>query len=195
MAIRQLLMSISVIAAATGLAGCESKPKDGAAASGQNMDFLDTEEDADARLMNSLGYVNKDADEGNQPKHTHTAPHQGALFQLGDHFANIELTLAPGEGLVTLYALDAHAENAVRLSHESLELTVTTIDGAKRAEPLVLTLAPYENALTGEKPGDSSEFRASSADLTSAKQFSGVLKMVTIKGETYNDLPVHWPAK
>ena len=52
--------------------------------------------------------------------HQHTAPHGGVLAELGEHEAAAEMVLDRASGSLTLYVLDAHAENAVRSAHEQM---------------------------------------------------------------------------
>lgn len=190
----RIARTLAVFGCATLFAlGCDSKPKGAADSSAdENLDFI--VEGSDKQLMIGLGYEEAGPD-GNDA-HVHRAPHNGALFQLGDHFANIEFTLDAKTGLLTLYALDAHAENAVRLAQDSIKLTGARIEraGGETGELPELVMLPFENALTGEKPGDSSEFRVTSDALKGAVKFSGTLAQLEIKGESFTDLPIQWPA-
>lgn len=123
--------------------------------------------------------------------HTHEAPHGGALVALGDHFAHVELVLDPEAARVTLYVLDAHAENARRVAHESLTLRVSQIDD--REQPFDLTLQPVESALTGETVGDTSQFQADDERLADAQRLRAQLATLTVRGHTFENIPIHYP--
>ena len=48
--------------------------------------------------------------------HEHVAPHGGALVELGEELAHLELVHDPTTGTLTAYVLDGEAEQAVRVS-------------------------------------------------------------------------------
>ncbi len=56
--------------------------------------------------------------------HVHEAPHGGALHEIGDHFANVELLFDSRQGKLTLFVLGSHAETAVRIKQKSLAVEV-----------------------------------------------------------------------
>ena len=57
--------------------------------------------------------------------HVHTAPHGGMLIELGDHAYNLELLRDPASGKITVWVLDGHAENFVRIKAAAIEASVT----------------------------------------------------------------------
>ncbi len=63
------------------------------------------------------------AEPGHVHTHQHAAPHGGMLVEVGDHQFNVELVHDAGTGTLTLYTLDAHAENFVRTAMPVIEAT------------------------------------------------------------------------
>jgi hypothetical protein len=113
--------------------------------------------------------------------HEHHAPHGGCLVEVGDEFAHIELTLDLESGTLTAYVLDGEAENSLRLRQESLRLR---LEGGR-----LLTLRAVTDPLTGEKPGDCSEFRVISAALRKRRHFRGAIEGALIRGQRFKSLP------
>lgn len=132
---------------------------------------------------------------GAEPKksghHAHEAPHGGSLVEFGDEFAHLELVLDEATGTLIAYALDGEAERPVRVAQPSVEL-ILTVPGV--AQPVVVTLAPVENTLTGEKAGDTSQFRAEVAELKGQKTFAGVVTGVTLRGRTFTHVAFEFPS-
>lgn len=118
--------------------------------------------------------------------HEHSAPHGGALIELGEEFAHLEFVLDAATGQLTAYALDGEAEKPVRLKQAEIELTLT--------QPvLTVKLAGVANALTGETASDTSEFSATVAQLKGASGFKGTLNAVTIKGRAFKGVAFSYP--
>jgi hypothetical protein len=122
--------------------------------------------------------------------HAHAAPHGGALVELGDHEAHIELVRDIERAELVLYVFDAHAENSVRVAHEGLTLSVQTSTG----ESHEVTLLPVSNQLTGESPGDASEFRGAAPWVLTNPDFTATLPAITIRGATYENISIVFPA-
>jgi hypothetical protein len=120
--------------------------------------------------------------------HEHTAPHGGALVELGEEFAHLEIVLAASTGSLTAYVLDGEAEQAVRLAQPGIELVVMK-DGA----PVKLTLQPVANELTGERAGDTSQFTVTSPDLRQVARFEGRIQSVNIRGQAFRDVSFRFP--
>jgi hypothetical protein len=163
------------------LTGCGGTPADapakGAAAKAPEKAAEAHDHDAD-----------HDHDEDDEHHH-HTAPRGGTLVELGDHVGNVEFLLDKATGTLTAYALDAHAENPVRMKEAALSLQIT-VNGAA---PATVTLAATANPLTGETVGDTSQFQATVDALKGAEKFSGVIPAMEYRGvqlpETRFDFP------
>lgn len=130
----------------------------------------------------------KDEDDGG---HAHQAPHGGSLIELGEEFAHLELVLDTATGRLTAYVLDGEAEQAVRLAQSSIAMSLTVPEVLK---PIDVTFAPVENALTGEKAGDTSQFVATVPALQGRKTFRGTVTAVTIRGQSFSAVRFEFPA-
>jgi hypothetical protein len=115
--------------------------------------------------------------------HAHAAMFGGELLELGEHQANLEFVADTVEGRVSVYVLDAHAENTMRLTDESLpaELMVG-------GEVIPITLNASENALTGETIGDSAQFTAKHEAIVGAESFSLRLPAITVRGLPFKNI-------
>lgn len=120
--------------------------------------------------------------------HAHAAPHGGTLVELGDHEANIEFVFDSAAGKLTVFVLDAHAENPIRLSMESLgiQFAYEESDGVIQGE-----LTAVESALTGETVGDTSEFSAAINALQGREHVDVRIPEITIRGARYTDVTAH----
>jgi len=107
--------------------------------------------------------------------HRHEAPHGGALVELEHEALNLELLVDPSTGTMTAWVLDGHCENAVRIPQEAIELTLV-LGGTAAA----VRLDAVENPLTGEKKGDTSQFRGAHDGLRGAGEFAGTVRSVKV---------------
>lgn len=111
--------------------------------------------------------------------HEHKAPHGGSLVEIGDEFAHLELVLDADSGKLTAFVLDGEAEKSLRIRQKALVLKLGASSVTLRAE---------DNPLTGEKPGDCSEFSARSAKFRARRKFEGRFGPLTILGKTFKGL-------
>jgi hypothetical protein len=119
-------------------------------------------------------------------EHEHSAPHGGALVELGEEFAHVEVVLDAATGKLTAYALDGEAEKSVRVKQSEIEIVV-------KNPAVMITLGGVANALTGETAGDTSEFSGQSDRLKDAANFDGVIKTILIKGRQFKDVAFDFP--
>jgi hypothetical protein len=115
-------------------------------------------------------------------EHEHEAPHKGILVELGDEFAHIELVLDRSAGMLTAFALDGEAERPVRLPQPVMRVRLAAPDAP------MLELNGRGNALTGETPGNTSEFVATAAALRTTATLTGTILEVTVRGTTFKDV-------
>jgi len=127
-----------------------------------------------------LGCDSKPPETPPPAKHTHQAPHGGTLVELGEEFAHVELLLDGTTGKVTAYIFDGEVEKPIRLEQKEIVLKGKTVS---------LTLEAVGSPLTGEKPGDTSQFEGQSDGLKGAKEFDGTIARVVIKGRELTDVP------
>jgi hypothetical protein len=115
--------------------------------------------------------------------HAHVAPHGGTLVEIGAHQFNVEFVRDAGEGRLTAYILDGHAENFVRLPIQGFAVAAT-VDGRRESLPM----AAVGNAMTGETVGDTSQFAAVAEWLKTTDSFSGVIPALDIRGTTFTNV-------
>ncbi len=89
--------------------------------------------------------------------HEHAAPHGGHLIELGEHQYNVEVVFDGASKVLTLYVLDAHAENAVAIASSEL---VFEFEHGDHEDEIKLTAMPQE----GDADGKSSKFVSSGTD-------------------------------
>lgn len=115
-----------------------------------------------------------DHDHDHDHGHHHHAPHHGSLTMVGDHTAQIELTVDAEKGELTAYILDGEAEKPLELDQADLEAVVTP-DGA--TEALTVKLAPADAA----KQSDG--FVGSNEKLKGVTKLKGTLTSLKLKGK------------
>ena len=106
-------------------------------------------------------------------KHVHQAPHGGTLVEIGEEFAHVELVLE-STGKVTAYVLDGEVEKPIRLEQKEIVLRIKGGDVALQA---------VGSPLTGENPGDTSQFEGQSEALKGAKGFDAEIVRIVVKGK------------
>lgn len=123
-------------------------------------------------------------------KHHHQPPHGGALIELGDHIAHIELLHDPESATLTAYLLDGHAEHPVRVPDDTLAFEIR-LDGSGDWVPV--KLAATASALTGETKGDTSEFKAEVSLLRGKGKFAVRTPSLTIFGVNMDAVETRYP--
>jgi len=119
-------------------------------------------------------------------EHEHSAPHGGAMVELGEEFAHVEVVLDAATGKLTAYAIDGEAEKSVRVKQSEIEIAV-------KNPAVTIKLGGVANTLTGETAGDTSEFSGQSDRLKGATDFNGVIKTISIKGKQFIDVEFNFP--
>ncbi len=121
--------------------------------------------------------------------HAHAAPHGGTLVEIGDHQYNLEFVADRATGTLTVYVLDAHAENFLRLPLPSLAVTVN-VHSQIHPLPLLATA----NAATGETVGDTSQFTASADFLKTNAELNVTVASLVIRAQVFYGLTARLPA-
>ena len=117
-------------------------------------------------------------------EHVHRAPHGGALIEIGEEVAHLELVWDKEQGKLTVYALDGECEGALRLKQATLELT---------SQGQTYPLAAQANVLTDEKVGNSSQFEGVLPGLRGASEWKAKIVHLEIQGQVLNQLPLDFP--
>lgn len=105
------------------------------------------------------------------------------LIEVGDHQFNVELVHDAAAGTLTLYTLDAHAENFVRTAMPAIELSVTA-GGQTRT----LSLLPVASAATGETVGATSQYQAEAPWLKGATALTGTITRLDFNGAAFGQV-------
>ncbi|HZE99849.1 MAG TPA: hypothetical protein VE981_22775 [Planctomycetota bacterium] len=127
-------------------------------------------------------------EEGRVGKHEHHAPHQGTLVEFGEEFAHLEIVIDSATGQITGYVLDGEAEKPVRLSQGDIRFDVQA-----EVSSFGIVLKAVGNALTGEKPGDTSQFDGQADELKGLKEFDATVAKVTVKGKEFTGVKFNFP--
>lgn len=122
------------------------------------------------------------ASQGAPAEHEHRAPHGGTLIEIGKEFAHIELVLDRSSGAMTAYMLDGEAEESVRIAQPAIDLVVESPAPAGR----VVRLEARGSVLTGETPGDTSEFGAADAAFKAGGTIKGQIAHIVVKGQAFD---------
>lgn len=116
--------------------------------------------------------------------HPHDAPHGGTLVELGDHAANLEVVVDAPTGRITAYVLDGHADQPIRLEQREIVIKTRTFSVALQA---------VGSPLTGEKPGDSSQFEGQSDSLKGVQGVDATVVRIVVKGREFADVSFRFP--
>jgi len=118
------------------------------------------------------------------PHHEHHAPHGGILVELGAEIGHVELVWDANTGGITAYVLDGEAEAAVRITQKEIVLELSGGEGKLST----VTLVAVSNYLTGEKSGDTSEFRGKVNGPRPSSSLKGSIRTVSFKGQTFSNV-------
>lgn len=119
--------------------------------------------------------------------HKDVPPHGGTAVALGEDY-KLELVLDAPAGKLDAYVFDGEFENFVRIAMESFEMTAR-LPGREEA----LSFKAVPNAATGETAGDTSMFEAQADWLKTQPTFDGVLRQVTVRGNTFTNVTFNFP--
>lgn len=136
------------------------------------------------------GVASTDAHAAHDHAHGAGHPHKplmgGQLVEVGEHQFNLEFKYDAARGVLQAWVLDGHAEKFVRVSMSLFD--VQEAGGQKRT----ITMHALANAMTGEKPGDTSAFEAEARWLGEIGHFDGVVKVIRVRGADFRDIKFHF---
>lgn len=141
-------------------------------------------------LCFAVGCSKNDPHAGHDHGHTHEhkAPHDGTPVVLGNEAFHLEFVRDAAAGKLSVYVLDGHMENFMRIVAPSLEI-VATVNGA----PQKLTLNAVADPATGERVGDTSLFAAQADWLKTTDNFDAVLTEIVIRGAMFAGVKFNFP--
>jgi hypothetical protein len=120
--------------------------------------------------------------------HNHPAPHGGQLVELGEHGSGFNLELVLHEqGFLQIYVLDAHVQNFIRISANSIDIEITDQNGTAR----IITCEPIEDPITGETVGNTSLF-TSTERINEILPLQGVINKIDIMEFPYENVEINF---
>jgi len=122
------------------------------------------------------------------PHHEHKPPHHGTPVVLGKEEYHVELVLDAPTGRLQAYIMDGELEAFVRVPAQSF--AVAAMLGGKEE---VLTFEAIGNNATGERVGDTALFEARADWLKTNATFDAVLRQLTVRGTTYENVAFNFP--
>jgi hypothetical protein len=121
-------------------------------------------------------------------KHEHIPPHGGTPVVLGDEEYHVEMVLDAPAGKLQAFVLDGEMENFIRIAPESFE-----VNAKPSGKEEILVFKAVANHATGEKVGDTSLFETQADWLKTETNFEAVLKEITVKSKTYQNVAFNFP--
>lgn len=115
--------------------------------------------------------------------HVHVAPHGGLLVEVGEHQFNLEFVHDEASGRLSVYTLDAHAENFTRTSMSSFEVVISA-----GGEVRTVTFLPVASPASGETVGDTSQYDATDPWLKDKHAFAAIVPKIDLKGTMFTDI-------
>lgn len=120
--------------------------------------------------------------------HVHQPLLGGALVPLGEHGGGYNLeVLTTADQFLSVYILDAHAENFVRIAQPKIDLELSD-----QNQSVILSLDAIADSATGETVGNTSHFR-SPTPINSSLPASGILQSIKIGANEYNQTRISFP--
>lgn len=192
--IRQMLFLTAVIG--LGLAGCDKPPADSHDHAGQSHDHADHSHGAASKTNDSAsapsaasrpaGESAETAIEADSQGHHHEAMHGGKLVELGGDHIFVEICLNANMGEIAIYINDC--TNPIRISQPTIELHAAVPGFSNAKHTFDMSIPARENPLTGEKTGDSAEFRGRHEHLRELASLDGVIAEITVRGKKYENV-------
>ena len=119
--------------------------------------------------------------------HVHEPLLGGQLMALGEHGSGYNLELLIDENnRFSVYILDAHAENFVRIDQESMQVNLS--DENKTS----ITLDAVADSATGETVGNTSHFQ-SKGTVEKFLPLNGIIEMIEIGSKQYSEIEFAFP--
>ena len=117
--------------------------------------------------------------------HDHEPPHGGTLTAIGDGVAYLEFVFETDTAKLTMYAFDDELESSIRFSEEEINVLITPEGSNQTFE---VKLNGVANDLSGEMPGDTSEFSGTSEELKGVEHFDLELTSLMVNGTAYEHI-------
>ena len=119
--------------------------------------------------------------------HVHEPLLGGQLMALGEHGSGYNLELLIDENNhFSVYILDAHAENFVRIEQESLQMNLSDENTTS------LILHAVADSATGETVGNTSHFKTKGT-VEKFLPLNGIIEMIEIGSKQYSEIEFAFP--
>ena len=119
--------------------------------------------------------------------HVHEPLLGGQLMALGEHGSGYNLELLIDENnRFSVYILDAHAENFVRIEQESLQMNLSDENTTS------LILHAVADSATGETVGNTSHFKTKGT-VEKFLPLNGIIEMIEIGSKQYSEIEFFFP--
>ena len=119
--------------------------------------------------------------------HVHEPLLGGQLMALGEHGSGYNLELLIDEkNHFSVYILDAHAENFVRIEQESLQMNLSDENTTS------LILHAVADSATGETVGNTSHFKTKGT-VEKFLPLNGIIEMIEIGSKQYSEIEFLFP--
>ena len=119
--------------------------------------------------------------------HVHEPLLGGQLMALGEHGSGYNLELLIDENNhFSVYILDAHAENFVRIEQESLQMNLSDENTTS------LILHAVADSATGETVGNTSHFKTKGT-VEKFLPLNGIIEMIEIGSKQYSEIEFFFP--
>ena len=119
--------------------------------------------------------------------HVHEPLLGGQLMALGEHGSGYNLELLIDENNhFSVYILDAHAENFVRIEQESLQMNLSD------ENTTTLILHAVADSATGETVGNTSHFKTKGT-VEKFLPLNGIIEMLEIGSKQYSEIEFAFP--
>ena len=119
--------------------------------------------------------------------HVHEPLLGGQLMALGEHGSGYNLELLIDENNhFSVYILDAHAENFVRIDQESLQMNLSDENTTS------LILHAVTDSATGETVGNTSHFKTKGT-VEKFLPLNGIIEMIEIGSKQYSEIEFAFP--
>lgn len=139
---------------------------------------------------------NGDGDGKRSSVHSHEAKYGGALVEIGDHFAHLEVVAEKQKddagaetkqltGKLTIHVWDGHVQNPIMVPNESIVLDIE--DAGE------VTLQPVVSENNNWKVGSTPSFDGAADALKGKESFTATVKAIKIKGHDYEGIEVKYP--
>lgn len=116
--------------------------------------------------------------------HEHEAPNGGALVELGEEFAHLELVNDVANNKITCYVLDGDLKTGIKAQQPTIIAQVKGLDESHN-----LTFKASVNELASNTADSSSQYE-SEFKFEKGKAVTLIIKKVTLKSKTFENLEV-----